>query len=90
MNEDIYFEEKAEELRNKIADFKIRNSGITFDDIDKIIYLTLKEVARDQRDACITSINTYREAINRSTWNDLYYSGIDRVIQKAQIKGAKK
>jgi hypothetical protein len=53
---DEYFKKKAEKIRNKIYDSRVDNKKLTFEDIDKIIDLNLKEVARDQRYASIAEV----------------------------------
>jgi len=50
---DQYFKDKADEI------FKLVEMNINFEDIYKAIYIGLKEVARDQRYACIDAVRNY-------------------------------
>jgi len=68
--------------QNKIYDLRAEGKKFTFEDIDKIIYITLKEVARDQRYNCIDAFNndaSYGEQIQ-------LVDCIQSIIQNAQIK----
>lgn len=70
---DKYFKNKAEEIHDKIRSARVENKKLTKADIEYIIYIGLKEVARDQREACKIAYrnenlskyccNTYMEGI---------------------------
>lgn len=54
---DEYFKNKASEIEEKIHIKKMeKKRKMTFQDIEDIIYIGLKEVARDQRYACIENV----------------------------------
>lgn len=78
---DQYFKNKADEIEQKIHSLKIDTKGkCTGQDIEDIIYIGLKEVARDQRYACVALVTKHFK-------DD--YDNIDLVcntIQNAQIE----
>ena len=47
-----YFERKAEEIQTKI------HSALTVENMQKMIEMGLREVAKDQRHACIDQVNS--------------------------------
>ena len=74
MSENKYFEKKAGEILGKLLS-KNRNA----EDMEKVIYLGLKEACRDQRYACV-------EACQAGFKNlDLYSDKITGLIQNAMI-----
>lgn len=77
---DQYFKDKAIEIRNKIYDSSVDNKKTTVGDIDDIIYLSLKEVARDQRYACVDAFHNYN--LSRQCF-ETYVEGI---IQNTSIE----
>lgn len=82
MSEDRYFKDKANEIENKIHELRMdQNKKHTFQDIEDIIYIGLKEVARDQRYACVDAIAQTGE------FEDKGLSWIQGIIQNAQIQG---
>lgn len=82
-----YFEKKANEIEEKIHDLKVETKRkCTGEDIAKVIKLGLKEVARDQRYACIDEIKDY-DAVHSS--REVPTSIIDRIcgiVHNSQIK----
>lgn len=54
--EDKYFMQKATALRDAIHDAKMENKRLSFEDIDRIIYMTLKEIAKKQRYTCVDNV----------------------------------
>lgn len=89
MNEDTYFMKKAEELRNKIQDAKIDSKHLTFEQIDEIIYIAMKEVARDQRYACVEAFDyeCRRESVESGNIDGMSFNQtrISGIIQNATI-----
>ena len=68
---DQYFKNKAEELL-KLIDSAIEDGDE--ESIKKYMYLSLKEVAKDQRYACVEAVGNYTD------------SAICGIIQNANIK----
>lgn len=82
MNEDNYFNKKAEEIFTGIVS-NVQKGNLSDFDAIKVIYAGLKEVARDQRYACI-------DAFIKSTYDpDASESRHISAIQNAQIEGEK-
>lgn len=84
MDKDTYFIKKTEEILNKLNDIDGFSGEVVFDPKDptcKMIYLALKEVAKDQRYTCIESLNGYTGM--------RYYDEMISRIQNSSIKESK-
>lgn len=78
MKTDKWFEDKAIELARKLLVGGLTGCG---QDID-IISLTLKEVAKEQRYACVEAIN---QEFVRNKFDRMYQNEITSIIQNANI-----
>lgn len=81
-SDDIYFEKKAEEIRWNISNLMTTKRNCTADEIFNIIYLGIKEVARDQRYACVGAVQSYYNS------HELHgtISNVQGIIQNAMIE----
>lgn len=89
MSEDMYFEKKAEELINKILKSMNENGNkIVYNIVKRELYIALKEVARDQRYACV---DAFQNECRQASCIDSYMNkkSTASIIQNAMIKGDK-
>jgi len=82
---DKYFKDKAEECFNEIlGNFNDKGSKLYTSEIEHIIYMALKEVARDQRYACIEEITI--NCISNNLPENFQYRKVKGLLHNAEIK----
>jgi dihydroneopterin aldolase len=80
---DKYFEGKAFQIVEKVLE-ELNNQVRDFDKIQKSISIQLKEVARDQRYACIEDVA--KNCLSENLSPNFPYCKIEGIIQNAEIK----